>query len=214
MSSFLIDTSERKTKADNSTSRAQRLLLIPEEHFKKLVYQSSLRTDMTKEGQFLSSVAVLAVLEALGQCPLSSQLPLCQLNKVVLYLLITRGWERVFCRQCDSRVRAQASIFTGWASAAGFPRSSHLFLSACMCVCVFRKIPATLPPCNLRPGRVDGSRWKPSGSFSLRPGPLRVLSGLGEQTPVQLRAGAKPRGKFGIIPSYASKPIPVYLFFS
>lgn len=188
--------------------------MIPEEHFKKLVYQSSLRTDMTKEGQFLSSVAVLAVLEALGQCPLSSQLPLCQLNKVVLYLLITRGWERVFCRQCDSRVRAQASIFTSWASAAGFPRSSHLFLSACMCVCVFRKIPATLPPCNLRPGRVDGSRWKPSGSFSLRPGPLRVLSGLGEQTPVRLRAGAKPRGKFGIIPSYASKPIPVYLFFS
>lgn len=110
--------------------------MIPEEHFKKLVYQSSLGTDMTKEGQFLSSVAVLAVLGALGQCPLSSQLPLCQLNKVVLYLLITRGWERVFCRQCDSRVRAQASIFTGWASAAGTPRSSHLFLRACMCVCV------------------------------------------------------------------------------
>lgn len=45
--------------------RAQSLDFIPDQHvdFKEPLYQSPLSADMTKEGQFLSSVAVLAVPE-------------------------------------------------------------------------------------------------------------------------------------------------------
>ena len=109
----------------------------------------------------------------------------------------------VFCGVCDSRVRLRRQSPWAWL----LPRALHHHLTSFhvhVCVCVFTEIPAALPPCNLHPERVVvvGAPGEP---VSLRPGALQVLSGRGEQTPVRLRAGEpEPRGKFGIIPSYAS----------